>query len=181
MEHRKRVIPVRLVTARDAYPLNSRFEVVRRRACSQCDCCLRRSFWCLLLHARLCRRRASTRKKPARIIVPFPLDQATDISARWLAEELSKLWARKVTIDNRGVGPGIPGALAGCIARSERGGRFRAGRDREVGRNFAQRKWQGGVNIDELQYTLFRAGFSIKRVFLGSSFAVQAVAISVTR
>ena len=52
--------------------------------------------------------------KPVRLIVPSPPGQAKDFVARLLAEELTKIWAQQVLIDNviEGVGHSGTGAPA---------------------------------------------------------------------
>ena len=51
--------------------------------------------------------------KPVRLIVPSPPGQATDVVARLLADELTKIWAQQVLIDNRGGGAGTTAMVAG--------------------------------------------------------------------
>ena len=47
------------------------------------------------------------------MIVAFPPGNSTDIVARLVADELTKVWGRQVVIDNRAGGNNIPGTLAG--------------------------------------------------------------------
>jgi len=61
----------------------------------------------------MARAQTSFPTKPVRMIVAFPPGQATDIVARLLADELTKIWGRQVVVDNRGGGNSIPGTVAG--------------------------------------------------------------------
>ncbi len=54
--------------------------------------------------------------RPVRIIVPFPPGNSTDIVARFIAEELSKVWPQRVVVENRSGGAGAVGMEAGARA-----------------------------------------------------------------
>lgn len=51
--------------------------------------------------------------KPVTLIVAFPPGQATDLVARLLADELSKMWGKAVIVENRAGGNSVPGTMAG--------------------------------------------------------------------
>src|SRR3990170_8326755 len=55
-------------------------------------------------------------QKPVKFIVPFPPGGATDISARLLGEQLSRIWGQQVIIENRGGAGGGVGAAAAARA-----------------------------------------------------------------
>jgi tripartite-type tricarboxylate transporter receptor subunit TctC len=55
-------------------------------------------------------------QKPVRFIVPFPPGGATDISARLLGEQLSRIWGQQVIIENRGGAGGGVGAAEAARA-----------------------------------------------------------------
>ena len=55
-------------------------------------------------------------QKPVKFIVPFPPGGATDISARLLGEQLSRIWGQQVIIENRGGAGGGVGAAEGARA-----------------------------------------------------------------
>jgi len=55
--------------------------------------------------------------KPVNIVVPFGAGSSTDILARGVAQELSKVWGQPVTVDNK---PGAGGAIgSSSVARSK--------------------------------------------------------------
>lgn len=54
--------------------------------------------------------------RPVRCIVPFPPGNSTDIVARFVADELSKLWPQRVVVENRSGGAGAVGLEAGARA-----------------------------------------------------------------
>ena len=55
-------------------------------------------------------------QKPVKFIVPFPPGGATDISARMLGEQLSRIWGQTVVIENRGGAAGGVGAAEAARA-----------------------------------------------------------------
>jgi tripartite-type tricarboxylate transporter receptor subunit TctC len=55
-------------------------------------------------------------QKPVKFIVPFPPGGATDISARMLGEQLSRIWGQQVIIENRGGAGGGVGAAEAARA-----------------------------------------------------------------
>jgi len=55
-------------------------------------------------------------QKPVRFIVPFPPGGATDISARLLGDQLSRIWGQQVIIENRGGAGGGVGAAEAARA-----------------------------------------------------------------
>jgi tripartite-type tricarboxylate transporter receptor subunit TctC len=58
-------------------------------------------------------------QKPVRFIVPFPPGGATDISARMLGEQLSRIWGQTVVIENRGGAGGGVGAAEAARAEPD--------------------------------------------------------------
>ena len=54
--------------------------------------------------------------RPVTMIVPFPPGGATDISARLLGEQLSRIWGQTVVIENRGGAGGGVGAAEAARA-----------------------------------------------------------------
>lgn len=57
--------------------------------------------------------------KPVRLLVAFPPGQTTDVVARMIADELTKVWGRQVVVDNRAGGNSIPGTVAGRNAPAD--------------------------------------------------------------
>jgi len=54
--------------------------------------------------------------RPVKFVVPFPAGSATDIPARLVAEQLSRIWGQSVIVENR---PGAAGALGAAeVARA---------------------------------------------------------------
>ena len=58
-------------------------------------------------------------QKPVKFIVPFPPGGATDISARLLGEQLTKIWGQTVVIENRGGAGGGVGAAEAARANPD--------------------------------------------------------------
>jgi tripartite-type tricarboxylate transporter receptor subunit TctC len=57
--------------------------------------------------------------KPVKFIVPFPPGGATDISARLLGEQLTRIWGQQVVIENRGGAGGGVGAAEAARAEPD--------------------------------------------------------------
>ena len=55
-------------------------------------------------------------QKPVKFIVPFPPGGATDIAARLLGEQLSRIWSQTVIVENRGGAGGGVGAAEAAHA-----------------------------------------------------------------
>jgi tripartite-type tricarboxylate transporter receptor subunit TctC len=73
----------------------------------------------LSLPSRVGRSQSRYPSKPVRIIVTFPPGQATDIFGRMLAQQLSHNWGQQVIVENRAGGGGIPGMVAGKMAKPD--------------------------------------------------------------
>ncbi|HEY6820973.1 MAG TPA: tripartite tricarboxylate transporter substrate-binding protein [Burkholderiales bacterium] len=58
-------------------------------------------------------------QKPVKFIVPFPPGGATDIAARLLGEQLSRIWNQSVIVENRGGAGGGVGAAEAAHAAAD--------------------------------------------------------------